>query len=149
MFVLVAAASVLAGVLLLLCGAASPAAGAGESVCAGAVVASGEGCCGAGGAVSAGVDCKTERVPVSPGRESIRAINMNAAAAPMVILASNVCVPRGPKAALETLLEKSAPASALPGCKSTATTSTTHERMNNPYKVYVSKFLTPILVNSE
>lgn len=60
----------------------------------------------------------------------------------MVILASSVCVPRGPKAVLETLLEKSAPASALPGCKSTATTSTMHDKMNSPYNVYVSKFLT-------
>ena len=94
--------------------------------------------------MSAGAVCKTERVPVNPGRASIRAINMNAAAAPMVILASNVCVPRGPKAALETLLEKSAPASDLPGCKSTETTSTMHERMNKPYKIYVSKFLTPV-----
>jgi hypothetical protein len=37
----------------------------------------------------------------------------------------------------------------LPGCKSTATTSTMHERMNSPYKIYVSKFLTSILVNSK
>jgi hypothetical protein len=32
-----------------------------------------------------------------------------------VILLRMLCVPRGPKAVLETLLEKSAPASALPG----------------------------------
>jgi hypothetical protein len=60
---------------------------------------------------------------------------MKRAAAPMVILASSVCVPRGPKAVLETLLVKSAPASALPGCKSTATTSTMHARINSPYKI--------------
>jgi len=40
---------------------------------------------------------------------------MNAAAAPIVIFESNVCVPRGPNAVLDTELEKSAPASALPG----------------------------------
>ncbi len=117
---------VLPGALpLLLCEAPSPCAG--EEVSAGAVVAAGVG--------SAGASCKTERVPVSPGKDSISATNMKRAAAPMVILASSVCVPRGPKAVLETLLEKSAPASALPGCKSTATTSTMHDRINSPYKI--------------
>jgi hypothetical protein len=134
LFVFVAApVLVLSGALLLLCGAASPCAG--EAVSAGAVVAAGEGCCGGAVVGSAGASCRTERVPVSPGKDSIRATNMKRAAAPMVILASSVCVPRGPKAVLETLLEKSAPASALPGCKSTATTSTIHDRINNPYKI--------------
>ena len=128
-----AAFGLAAGALLLLCGAASC---AGEAVSAGAVVvAAGEGCCWGAGCGSDGADCKTERVPVRPGNESIRAISMKRAAAPMVILASRVCVPRGPKAVLETLLVKSAPASALPGCKSTATTSTMHDRMNSPYKI--------------
>ena len=68
------------------------------------------------------------------GNESINASNMNAAHAPIVILLRMLCVPRGPKAVLETLLEKSAPASALPGCSNTLTTSTMHERMNSPYK---------------
>ncbi len=68
------------------------------------------------------------------GRERIKAISMKSAAAPMVILASSVCVPRGPKAVLEMLLEKSAPASALPGCKSTATTSTMQVRIKRAYK---------------
>jgi len=40
---------------------------------------------------------------------------MKTMAAPTVILASSVCVPRGPKVVLETELVKSAPASALPG----------------------------------
>jgi hypothetical protein len=44
------------------------------------------------------------------------AINMNAAAAPIVIFANRLAVPRGPKAVLDSVLEKSAPASALPGC---------------------------------
>jgi hypothetical protein len=87
------------------------------------------------GACSGTPDCKTERVPVIAGNESIRAISIKAAAAPIVILESSVCVPRGPNAVLETELENNAPASALPGCKSMVTTKTTHARMNKPYKV--------------
>ena len=49
-------------------------------------------------------DCKTEVVPVRDGSESISAINIKAAAAPIVIFASKVCVPRGPNAVLETEL---------------------------------------------
>jgi len=45
----------------------------------------------------------------------IMAISMNATAEPMVIFDRSVWVPRGPNAVLETELEKSAPASALPG----------------------------------
>ena len=79
-------------------------------------VAAGEACCvGAGAASSSSVDCSTERVPVIPGKESVKAINMNAAAAPIVIFASRLAVPRGPNAVLERLLEKRAPASAFPG----------------------------------
>jgi len=52
---------------------------------------------------------------VSEGSARIRAINMNAAAAPIVIFESKLAVPRGPNAVLDKLLEKSAPASALPG----------------------------------
>ena len=62
------------------------------------------------------------------------AISMKTAAAPMVIFARSVCVPRGPNAVLEMALEKSAPASALPGCKSTETMRTMQARMNIPYK---------------
>ena len=79
-------------------------------------------------------DCKTELVPESHGSESISAISMKAAAAPIVILASNVCVPRGPNAVLETELVNSAPASALPGCSNMTRIRTTHARINNPYK---------------
>jgi hypothetical protein len=78
--------------------------------------------------------CNTEREPVTKGIESAKPKSINAAAAPMVIFASKVCVPRGPKAALETLLEKSAPASALPGCNSTETIITMHARINSVYK---------------
>ena len=66
------------------------------------------------------------------GKDKHNAINMKPAAAPMVIFDSNVCVPRGPKAVLDTELENNAPASALPGCSSTAMIKTTHERMNSP-----------------
>ena len=65
------------------------------------------------------------------------AISMKAAAAPMVIFARSVCVPRGPNAVLEMALEKSAPASALPGCKSTETMSTMHVRIKSTYKTVI------------
>ena len=66
------------------------------------------------------------------GRDKQSASNMNPAAEPMVILDNNVAVPRGPKAVLDAELENSAPASALPGCKSTAITRMMQERINNP-----------------
>ena len=106
---------------------------AGDAAGDGASVAIGEGCC-TGAASSGAADCNTEREPVMAGNESISARSMNAAAAPIVILLRMLCVPRGPKAVLETLLEKSAPASALPGCSNTVTTRTTQARMNSPYK---------------
>ena len=85
--------------------AAGDAAGA---CCAGAGVGVGD----AAGALS---DCKTDREPVRIGKPSASAININAAAAPIVIFANRLAVPRGPKAVLDNVLEKSAPASALPG----------------------------------
>ena len=93
---------------------------AGEAACdaagegAGASEAAGDGCAGAGVA-SGAVDCKTDREPVMPGKESIRAISMKAAAAPMVTFDKILAVPRGPKAVLDTLLEKRSPAPDLPG----------------------------------
>ncbi len=99
-------------------------------------------CAGVGVGVAAGalsdVDCKTERDPVSVGNESINAMSMNDAAAPIVIFANKLAVPRGPKAVLERLLEKSAPASALPGCKRILTIKTTQDKMNKPYRMYVN-----------
>ena len=83
------------------------------------------------GTASGSVDCKTERVPVTPGNESINAINMNDAAAPIVIFESTLAVPRGPNAVLETLLEKRSPAPDLPGCSKITTTSTTHDKINS------------------
>ena len=69
---------------------------------------------------------------MSAGRPSINAIKKNAVAAPIVIFASRLAVPRGPKAVLESELEKSAPASALPGCSRITTTRMMHDRMNSP-----------------
>jgi hypothetical protein len=77
----------------------------------------------------------TDREPVSEGSASIRAINMNAAAAPIVIFASKLAVPRGPNAVLESVFENKAPASALPGCRRITTTKTTQDRTNKPYKI--------------
>lgn len=106
--------------------------GTGEA--AGAALAAGE-ACGTGVGMASGADCKTERVPVTPGKESIKAISMKLAAAPMVIFAKTLAVPRGPNAVLETLLEKRSPALDLPGCNRMVTTSTTQADMNNPYKM--------------
>jgi hypothetical protein len=107
---------------------------------AGAVLVAGDGCCvgdGLGVAVGAlsGFDCKTEREPVSVGNDSIRATSINAAAAPIVIFANKLAVPRGPNAVLERLLEKSAPASAFPGCNRMLTIKTMQDRINKPYKM--------------
>jgi len=81
------------------------------------------------------VDCKTDRDPLNAGNDSVKAINMNAAAAPIVIFASRLAVPLGPNAVLDKLLENNAPASALPGCKRMLTISTTQERRNRAYKI--------------
>ena len=77
-------------------------------------------------------DVNTECEPFIPGSDSSKASNMKATAAPIVIRARIFCVPRGPKAVLETLLVKSAPASALPGCKRTTTMRTAQAKMNSP-----------------
>ena len=77
-------------------------------------------------------DSNTEREPVNTGRPSINAIKKNAAAAPIVIFASRLAVPRGPKAVLESELEKSAPASALPGCNRITTTRMMHDKIKSP-----------------
>ena len=69
---------------------------------------------------------------MNTGKPSIKAIKKNAAAAPIVIFASRLAVPRGPKAVLESELEKSAPASALPGCSRITTTRMMHARINSP-----------------
>ena len=102
---------------------------------AGSILAAGEATGAAVGVASGAVDCKTEREPVMPGIESIRAKSMKPAAAPIVIFDRMLAVPRGPNAVLETLLENRSPAFDLPGCNSTTTTRMMHERINNPYKM--------------
>lgn len=98
---------------------------------------------GVGVAAGAGMlPCITDLGPVSPGKVSNNATNIKAIAAPIVILDKIVCVPRGPNAALFTVLVKSAPASALPGCKRTATTRITQAKINKLYKIIVSKATT-------
>ena len=101
--------------------------------------AAGEGCCAADGdgegdgdaaGALSGTDCNTDRDPLRIGKPSVSATSMNAAAAPIVIFASRLAVPRGPKAVLERVLENSAPASALPGCKSITTTNTMADNIN-------------------
>jgi hypothetical protein len=77
-------------------------------------------------------DCSTEVVPLMNGSDRHIASSINPAAAPIVIFESKVCVPRGPNAVLDTELENSAPASALPGCSNIDTTKITHARMNSP-----------------
>ena len=54
----------------------------------------------------------------------------------IVIFDNTDAVPRGPNAALDTLLVKSAPASVLPGCRRTDAISTMHETKNIVYKTY-------------
>lgn len=109
---------------------------AGEAAGA-ACEAAGEACCvGDGVGVAAGAlsgsDCSTDRDPLKSGNPSVSAINMNAAAAPIVIFAKRLAVPRGPKAVLDRVLEKSAPASALPGCSRITTIRTIQERIKRP-----------------
>ena len=87
------------------------------------------------GTESGVVDCNTERVPVTPGNESINAISIKAAAAPIVIFERTLAVPLGPKAVLETLAEKRSPAPDLPGCNKITTINTTQDKMNNVYKI--------------
>jgi len=91
----------------------------------------------AGVGVAAGVcggspACKTELVPLTNGKDRHSPIIINDAAAPIVIFESSVCVPRGPNAVLETELENSAPASALPGWSKMHKIKITHERTNRP-----------------
>jgi len=108
-------------------------AGATAPGAAGTTLAAGE---AAGvGVASASVDCNTEVEPVTPGNESVNAMSINAAAAPIVIFERMLAVPRGPNAVLETLLEKRSPAPDLPGCSNITTTSTMQARINSPYKV--------------
>jgi hypothetical protein len=112
--------------------AAGDAAGDPAGACdAGDASAVGDGLGLAAGALS-GVDSSIEREPVKLGKPSVKAISMNAAAAPIVIFAKRLAVPRGPNAVLEIVFEKSAPASALPGCNRITTTRIKHARIKSP-----------------
>jgi hypothetical protein len=114
--------------------AAGEFAGAAAGEVAGTADAAGD-ATGAGVGVASGApDCNTECEPVTPGNESISAKSINPAAAPIVILDKTLAVPRGPNAALETLLENKSPAPDLPGCKSTTTTNIMHDRIKSPYR---------------
>jgi hypothetical protein len=48
-----------------------------------------------------------------------------------VIFANKLAVPRGPKAVLDSVLEKSAPASALPGCSRITTIKIRHDKIKS------------------
>jgi hypothetical protein len=89
--------------------------------------------------VSVPVDCSSDVFPFKAGIASIRAVSIKVIAAPMVIRERIEAVPRGPKAVLDTLLVKSAPASDLPGCNSTEATKTMHARKNIMNKIVCIK----------
>ena len=93
------------------------------------------GCAGASEGVSVAL-CRTETLPLKAGIEIISADTIKIAAATMVIFESTDAVPRGPKAALETLLVNNAPASVFPGWSRTAPTSTMQDIKNIAYKAY-------------
>jgi hypothetical protein len=65
--------------------------------------------------VASGLVERTETPPFSAGIESISAVSMKIVAVTIVVFDKTVAVPREPKALLEVLLVKSAPASDLPG----------------------------------
>ncbi len=66
--------------------------------------------------------CSTEAPPCRAGKEIRNATTIKTEAATIVIFERIEVVPRGPKAALETLLVNSAPASVLPGWSNTVPT---------------------------
>ena len=81
---------------------------------------------------------RTEIFPLNAGIEINNAVSMKMMAATIVIFESTEAVPRGPKAALDTLLVNRAPASVLPGCNRTVAISTMHERKKIVYKTYIN-----------
>jgi hypothetical protein len=96
---------------------------------------------GASAGASSVVLCKTETFPLNTGSEIIRAVSINTVAAMIVTFDKTDAVPRGPNAALDTLLVNRAPASVLPGWSSTDPTRTMHDMKNIAYSTY-NKFLT-------
>ena len=97
--------------------------------------------CPAGASAGVSAALRTEMFPVSAGIEISSAESIKMIDAAMVNFDSTDAVPRGPNAALDTLLVKRAPASVLPGCNSTDAISTTHEIKNTIYRAY-TKFMT-------
>ena len=89
--------------------AASGAVDVGASGVVAAAVGAGAGVAVGCGVASASIDCSTEREPVKAGSERASASNIKSAAEMMVTFARIDCVPRGPKAVLDTELVKSAP----------------------------------------
>jgi len=85
-----------------------------------------------------------EKTGNSAGIEINSALIMKTIAAAIVSFDRTDAVPRGPNAALETLLVNKAPASVLPGCRSTAVTSTKQATKKIVYKTY-SNLLGPPL----
>ncbi len=79
---------------------------------------------------ASGLAFKTETFPCKAGIEMNSADSIKRVAAAIVIFDKTVAVPRGPKAELEILLVKSAPASVFPGCNSTETMSAKQEIKN-------------------
>ena len=79
---------------------------------------------------ASGLPLRTDVFPVRAGIEIISAESMNTTAAAIVSFERTDAVPRGPNAALDTLLVKRAPASVLPGCSNTAAIRTMHEMKN-------------------
>jgi len=90
----------------------------------------------AGASVVVSAAFNTETLPLNAGIEINKAVSMRTIDAAIVNFDKTEAVPRGPNAALDTLLVKSAPASVLPGCSKTAATNTMHETKNIEYKAY-------------
>ena len=128
-------AGLLAGTFAVEFAGAVTVAFAGASVLAGAAFAllrSVIGGCVTGCSVAvSGLEFKTETPPCKAGIAISKAESIKTVAAAIVIFDKTVCAPRGVNAELEILLVKSAPASVLPGCNKTDTTSSKHEIKNN------------------
>jgi hypothetical protein len=99
-----------------------------ESMTAGASVT--------GAAGSSATESSTDTFPCNAGNEIRKATIIKVAAAAIVIFDRTEAVPRGPNAALETLLVNNAPASVLPGCSNTEPISVMQAIKNKAYKTY-------------
>lgn len=102
----------------------------------------------AAGAVSDGVSdtvWRTDTPPCNAGIEIRNATTMKTVAATIVSFDSTDAVPLGPKAVLEMLLVKSAPASVLPGCSKTVATRTMQATKKIAYNTYNNGLDHPLL----